>query len=426
MSKTVRTSIGLLAVLFLTVAADFPADAEGSAGEVEWKLSGEARFRPEWRDDRDLDSDLDDDTRQAFMRLRLGAEATYKDNYRVFVQAQDSRIAGQETSTIANERNLDIHQGYLEIRRLGTDRLSLTLGRQEWAYGEERLVGSLGWDNVGRSFDGARLRYATERSSLDGLMSRVSESAPAGPTRGSDLYGVQWLIKPGTETEYGAYWIGFSNSVLAAGETGVPGDTTIDTFGGRIRSVWGAVVFNAETAVQRGEVNGDDLSAFAGAAMVAYRLGTETRVRPFAGYDFATGDEDPADGEREEFVNLFPTNHGHYGYADLEGWRNIRSPYVGATIGRGRHTATLKTHWFELDEAAGAWKDAAGSVLGQDPTGGSGRGVGTEHDFVYTLKVDEKVSLMAGVSRFDPGSFARSVRGEDPSTWAFVMLTAGI
>jgi len=35
---------------------------------------------------------------------------------------------------------------------------SLKIGRQELIYGDERLIGAFGWNNIGRVFDAAKLR----------------------------------------------------------------------------------------------------------------------------------------------------------------------------------------------------------------------------------------------------------------------------
>jgi len=98
---------------------------------VTWSLFGEARFRPEYRDNFDLDPGVDDARSQGFMRLRLGVRLAYKDDYKLVVQIQDSRVAGEEASTASNEKNLDLHQGYLEVAA-GRSGVTFALGRQEW------------------------------------------------------------------------------------------------------------------------------------------------------------------------------------------------------------------------------------------------------------------------------------------------------
>ncbi len=388
--------------------------------EIDWTFSGEARFRPEWRDNADLDDAAGDDLRQGFMRIRLGLGAKVKERYRLFVQVQDSRIAGEEASTASNQKNLDLHQGYAEITQ---GRLRVTLGRQEWFYGEHRLIGNFGWNNVGRAFDGVRTRYARKGFFLDALAAQIGTSVASGASRGSELYGLYSQTAPRQGAEYEAYWLAFADHVAAAGETGAPGTTRIHALGARAKDRFGKIDFVAEAVVQSGRFLGDGLSARAAAAQAGVSWGAGLKARAFAGYDFATGDEDPADGKRGEFFNFFPTNHPHYGYMDYEGWRNIRSPYAGVAFSRGRHFAQAKAHRFSLDQERGPWKDAAGTVLGSDPAGASGRSVGREIDLTYRFAWTDQAAVEGGLSRFAPGRFARLTRGDDASRWAYLMLT---
>jgi hypothetical protein len=425
MRCALRSTI-LSTALALLPLAPISAGAAAEEGKgVAWTLFGEARFRPEWRDDADLDASADDDLRQGLMRLRIGVDVMVRRDYRIVVQAQDSRVAGEEASTAANERNLDLHQGFLDVTLGEARTFSLRVGRQEWAYGDERLIGPFGWNNVGRSFDGVRARLQRGRATLDGLVARVTTRAAGGGDTGSDLYGVHVRTTPRKGAEYEGYWLGYGDRVGAPGETGAPGDTRVHAIGVRARDRFGRLDVVAEGVLERGEINGDDLEAHAAAAQVGWTPGGASRWRLFAGYDFATGDRDPADGDRQEFFNFFPTNHPHYGYADYEGWRNLKSPYGGVSLARGRHFAQVKAHRFALEEARGAWKDAGGTVFGFDPSGASGRSVGREIDLTYRYSWMEKTLVEAGLSRFTPGRFARLTRGDDPSHWAYVMLLVG-
>ncbi|MBI3448650.1 MAG: alginate export family protein [Acidobacteria bacterium] len=429
-----RTRLPLRAVsavmISLGLAGIAGARADEARKDVTWTLNGEARFRPEWRNNLDLNRAVDDDVRDQFMRLRLGFTVNIKDDYRVFVQAQDSREAGEEsavpaTATTTSERNLDLHQGYLEIRKAGAPGLGLTIGRQEWAYGEHRMIGNYSWNNVGRSFDGAKIHYAKEGWFVDGLVARISNTTVGAATHGSDLYGVEYQAAPRKSGEYGGYWLEFADNVAAAGETGALGTSRVDAFGARMKDRFGPFDLNVEAAIERGSLKGDDLSASAAAAQGGVNWGSQHHLRVFGGYDLATGDRNNADGKREEFFNFFPTNHIHYGYADLEGWRNIRSPYAGASWSKGRHFAQAKVHAFSLENAAGPWKDAGGNVLGFDATGSSGTAVGSETDLTYRFALKEKATIEAGYSRFLPAHFAKSSRGDDPQDWGYVMLTVG-
>jgi hypothetical protein len=417
-------------------AGQAPAPAgQGAAPAppLTWSLFGEARFRPEYRDNFDLDAAVDDAQSQGFMRLRLGVRLAFKDDYRLVMQIQDSRVAGQEATTASNEKNLDLHQGYVDVA-VGKSGVSFAIGRQEWFYGDHRMIGNFGWDNVGRSFDGVKVRYARDRFFIDGLLAQITErttpiAAPvsSASTAGSTLYGAyaQWAPRPASE--YEAYLLGFDDHIAAAGEiTGTSGATTVHALGGRIRDRFGRVDLKIEAAVERGEYHGDDLKARAAGLIGGVNFGRETKTRLLFGYDYATGDKDGTDGRREEFFNFFPTNHPHYGTMDMFGWRNIDSPWVGVSVAKGRHFAQAAAHRFGLEQAGGEWKDAGGTVLGSDPSGNAGTDVGLEIDLTYRFDWTPKAALEVGLSRFDPREFADATRGSDASQWGYVMVTFGL
>jgi hypothetical protein len=413
-----------------------PACAEEQK-DLAWTLSAEARFRPEYRDDFDLESGADDDQRLGLMRLRLGVDVAWKQQVRVFAQVQDSRAAGEEASTASNEKNLDLHQGYADLAPFSRTDLSFRIGRQEWGYGEERMIGPFGWDNIGRSFDGFRARWVRSRWTLDGLAARISSrstpvttppitppEAGSAATTGSDLFGVYAHWAPRNGDEIDLYWLEFADQASAPGEVaGTSGRTRIDAFGVRLKETAGRFDVVFEGVAETGQAGGDDLSALAAALQAGWTWGDELKTRLFAGYDFATGDDDPDDGDREEFFNFFPTNHPHYGYSDFMGWRNLESPSIGVSLKRGKHFGVVKGHVFDLESERGPWKSAGGAVLGFDPAGSSGTRVGSELDLLYRYAWMEKAAVEAGYARFDPGGFADATRGSDSSDWAYVMLT---
>ena len=51
--------------------------------------------------------------------------------------------------------------------------LSLKVGRQELSYGDERLVGAFDWNNIGRVFDAAKLRWQNPWFGADFFSGRV-------------------------------------------------------------------------------------------------------------------------------------------------------------------------------------------------------------------------------------------------------------
>ena len=84
--------------------------------------------------------------------------------------------------------------------------------------------------------------------------------------------------------------------------------------------------------------------------------------RPRVGleWDFASGDEDSSDGERNTFDNLWPTNHLFYGYMDLFSLQNLNAGRLTADIKPNKKLTLQTDYWtFYLDENADAAYNAA-------------------------------------------------------------------
>src|SRR4051812_2636922 len=69
--------------------------------------------------------------------------------------------------------SIDLHQAYVTIGNHKEFPLSLKVGRQEFIYGEERLIGAFGWNNIGRVFDAAKARWQNSVFAADFFTSRV-------------------------------------------------------------------------------------------------------------------------------------------------------------------------------------------------------------------------------------------------------------
>ena len=143
-------------------------------------LSGQIRHRSEVNGKVDLaDSGA---PRYHLLRTRINASFTPLDDVKVFIQVQDSRLFGGEDAAKGrgtldgNADALDFHQAYFVVDNLFGTAFRLKLGRQELAYGNQRLVGSVGWSNVGRTFDAAVAAYRTDAVSVDVFTAQLQGS----------------------------------------------------------------------------------------------------------------------------------------------------------------------------------------------------------------------------------------------------------
>jgi hypothetical protein len=150
-----------------------------------WFLDGklcldiQERFRWENRNNNfDFNSAVDSltDDNWFLNRFRLGVAIKPVDWLKIYAQTQDSRewysdrpntpgVMGAE-----GDDNFDFRQGYLQ---LDPKWVNAKLGRQELAYGDERLIGTTPWNNFGRIFDAAKLHYEQSKFWVDVFSSTV-------------------------------------------------------------------------------------------------------------------------------------------------------------------------------------------------------------------------------------------------------------
>src|SRR3989304_121460 len=180
------------------------------SAEVATSVSGELRLRPEYRDNADFNKDAADTQSFYGQRVRLGVNASINSDLSGFIQLQDTRNWGEEGGTASftdGSEKLDIHQANVTLRNINGSPLSLKVGRQELAYGDQRLVGSPGWRNRGRAFDTIKLSYATGIADIDFWTAKVVENngctdgvtppcpVPSKGDNNTDFYGIYSTFK---------------------------------------------------------------------------------------------------------------------------------------------------------------------------------------------------------------------------------------
>jgi len=284
----------------LVLAASAPPSAAQSV-----TVSGQVRPRYESRDPvagvRDASTS---------MRVRVGVTAAVSPGLTVFVQAQDVRLWGSEANTLTDfsADNLDIHQAYLRYTGERADWLTTTIGRQETAFGEERLVGSVGWTQQGRSFDGMRVDAGKGASRLSLIAYSLADASAAAHQADAELFGAYASFGDVGPGGLDVYWLLDRNESDAA--------TNESTFGAQYAFTRNALSGRLEGSLQRGERVGADVSAY----MVGARLGAtfnEGKAGVTLWYDYLSGDGDTNAREARTFNTLYATNHKFYGFADL-------------------------------------------------------------------------------------------------------------
>lgn len=442
------------------------------AGEV--TLSGEYRLRAEKRGDADFDENTKDSTDMWGQRVRLTANAKATDDTSVKITLQDTRTWGAATMaaggpalTDLGVNFVDLHESYVNIANIAGQPISVRLGRQELVYGDQRLIGSFGWNNNGRSFDALKLVYTTEAANVDLFTSKVRDSLLSGTDQ--DLNGLYVTVKklPIADTMIDFYYLQLKDGrttvglapfgIAGLGNTTVTGariskPQKLNTYGVRLKGAVAGLDYTLELPFQSGTVETDGVgaktykisgSAFAGKA--GYNVpGAPMKLRVGAEYDYASGDKDPGtaaapDEKVKTFFNLFPTNHDKLGYMDLVAWRNIKAWNLNGSIAPTDDLKVLVSYWsFKLAAKEDAWYSAANwnnspaaATVGSARAANAKDDIGSEIDIVVSHKLNSAVSCELGLSRFLVGDIAKdyfattgSTEKETDQDWVYASLTA--
>ena len=141
------------------------------------------------------------------------------------------------------------------------------------------------------------------------------------------------------------------------------------------------------------------------------------------GFDFASGDDDPTDGDVGTFNQLFPLGHAFLGYIDAVGRQNIIDLHV--TVGAWPVEKTIRVqadiHQFWLAEDDDALYSAGGGILRAGT--GSETDVGTEVDLTVLWNANRHTSVLAGYSHFFAGDLIDQTGPSDDIDFFYTQIT---
>jgi hypothetical protein len=398
-------------------------------------LGGQVRLRYEYRDPiayNDSATMPKDEQREdvdLFLeRIRIHLTFALDDQIEVFFQPQDQRTWGDEASVLSDEQNLDIHQGFVLVKELLTPGLSLKMGRQELSYGDQRLVSPLDWSNIGRTWDGAKVRYAPGDWWVEAFYTVIQEVQ--GAEDDQDFWGVYASLVAVKDHEFDAYVFGrWFNANSTAGEpAGDVGNDRRDlTYGLRLKGKMSGFDYTGEFMLQSGEISEDDVTALAFAATLGYTFDLDWKPRIGVEITYASGDGDGTDGEIETFDPLFPFGHYYQGFADVFAFRNGQDIAIYLKVAPSASVSLhLDFHMFTLDEVTDAWYNFAGAPI-RPGVAGADDEVGQEIDLHFRAAVGKHVKFWGGVSRFLAGQFVEDSAGAagitGDMTWVFLQMT---
>ena len=404
-----------LFLALLLVAADVLAQP------IPFTVSGEVRHRSEL-DDRDF-SNQADPVLYHLLRTRLGVTARPSPRLTALVQIQDARFFGGENPALgrgvrdADADQLDFHQAYLDVDSLFGAGLGVRVGRQELAYGNQRLLSSLGWANVGQSFDGAVVRLRQGRLAADAFAAQlVSPVNPLGEGGSQNIFGLYtaWAL---SDTHALDAFVVYDNATqeLTAGPDAGQDSLARVTPGLYAHGTAGRFDYRAEAIGQFGQraltTGGPrlDVQASLFSASAGYAVVPEHAVRVAAAYTRLSGDDDPTDGTFGYFDMLFPLGHAFFGFMDYFPARAAPYGVQDAVVSvAGNVTRTLRVG-LDAHHFATAAEAPTGQTLGQ------------EFDLTGAYRPLPGLTVVAGASVFLPGEVVEATLGDETTTWFYLM-----
>lgn len=445
-----------------------------------WDFGGSLRVRYEVRDNfgiagipgsmdfRKNGADVDN----AYLLERLRLRAGYTDKWwSVLVEGRSSLAQNDERfasigPVVRNgegpeQDSIDLHQAYVTVGNHKEFPLSLKVGRQELSYGEERILGAFAWNNIGRVFDAAKVRWQNEWFWADFFTGRVviPEDGRFNVANDYDWFsGVYASTAKIPKHTLDLYFLSRNASPMAAlaepsPQFPQPSARDIYTLGVRLKSQPGQLGpwdYTVDLIGQLGNFRDLragapttrlDHEAYAFIAQGGYTF-KETWATPRLGLEYAygSGDSNPTDGKHGTFENLFPTNHKFYGYSDfasLQNLHDIRS--ILQFKPHPRVSAAVEGHLFWLADTSDSFYNVGGVARGGTgiPATGAGTGygvypgnnsfLGSELDVVAGWAATKFAQLEAGYAHFFTGDYIRQSlsapsRGSTDADWFYVQL----
>ncbi|MCG8605289.1 alginate export family protein, partial [bacterium] len=291
--------------------------------------------------------------------------------------------------------------------------IHLKAGRQEMIYGSQRLIGAVGWSNVGRSFDGIKWTIGrTNQVDFFGMM--INESSTPGVIAGQEdadnrFFGAYY--KHRSQPEYTLDIYGLYESNL--NET-VAGSNDLDraTLGTYNRGKFSSnLAFETEVAVQLGKRRGQDVRAFMLTGSLNYTFPSTRRPSLLIGYDYLSG-MDESDSDYKVFDTLFATNHKYYGFMDYFVNIPVHTNGQGLQDFMFKARIPLSSKW-NFDAHFHNFRAAKGSV----------KDFGNEFDLILNYQYNSAASFVLGLGFFAPGDLIKQRFGDgDVGIWSYSTL----
>lgn len=387
--------------------------ADGRAGHL--SIGGEIRERFETYENEFFRTDSDADNAYLLQRYLLHVDYHPTEWLRAFGQLQSSLEDGRPGGARPTDRDVvDVHQLFIDV---AWQRVTFRLGRQEMAYGSERLISVRDGPNNRRSFDAARVLYRNESISVDAFFSSPVEvdNGPFDDQHLDDLWfwggyaTVPLPSLPGIKMDF--YYLGLRDPGASYSQGSDREER--HTVGTRFFGKLGHWDFNHEAMYQFGRFGSGDINAWSVATDHGYTL-EHLWGKPRLGLKaaIASGDQNPNNADLETFNPLFPRGTyfteasllGPQNFIDIHPWIRVQ-PAAQWNVDLGGDF-----YWREsLDD--GIYKPSGSLIYRGNAS--LGRFVGTDVSLLSSWQATRHINLSAAYTHFFAGEFIHENGGVD-------------
>jgi len=391
----------------------------------------------EYRSNFDFNSKIDDKDAFNLYRTRVNLKYNPIKPLSLFIQGQDSRISNTDnTNKPLFENYMDIRQLYLDytdnvsLEAIQANKLWARVGRQEFSYGGQRLIGGFAWSNVAQTFDGGKAGIHFLPYHIDLEFFGGDKSPIKSPREQDDLFdksvkdrliGYYTTAKAFGGTLIDQYLIHRSTDKNVSFGPSGSGEVDNYTAGLRLKKSYiSGIDYELEAAQQFGEFRGKDVQATMAIAILGYTLDHPWKPRAAFEFDYGSGDTNGSDNKMTTFDNLHPTNHLFYGYIDFASLQNINNyHYQISAKPTKKSRIQIGMHHLYLDTPKDSYYNVARGVA-RTASGPVSTHLGDELDVTVDYKVNDFLNTQLGYSHFIAGRYLKQTGAHDNANFVYV------
>lgn len=270
-------------------------------------------------------------------RLLVHSDLHIGQYVRAFAQLQSSGAGSRLSPSPVDDNPLELHQAFADVSNGPTAALRLTLraGRQEFAYGSQRLVSVREGPNNRQSFDAFKLIAGWRHIQADFFASHfvAARKGIFDDKFNSHIHfwGSYWTLQKVPFVRHmDLYYLGLQRP--NASFSNAQGKETRHSIGARFFGSGGNWSYDAEAVYQFGTIGQSDIAAWTTSLNTIYRF-KHLPLQPELGCktELISGDQQTDDNKLQTFNPLFPRG-GYFGLASVIGSSNLFDIHPSLTL----------------------------------------------------------------------------------------------